>query len=56
MALFRGIRMEYEKAIRMGHVNGIRVKGESTTTGTPVENGDVLKGDGTVSIREVKGS
>jgi hypothetical protein len=42
MALFRLIRVEYEKAIRMGHLNGIRVKGENVI-GTAFVNGDVVK-------------
>ena len=26
MALFRGVREDYEKAIRMGHLSGMRLK------------------------------
>lgn len=55
MALFRLIRVEYEKAIRMGHLNGIRVKGENVM-GTPLENGSVVKDKGVVVTGDVKGS
>ena len=44
MALFRGIRTEYEKAIRMGHLKGIKPKLDSATS-VPTEGGDAVKGE-----------
>ena len=42
MALYRHVREDYEKAIRMGHVHGIRPKVKTTQSEIPVSAGDQL--------------
>lgn len=45
MALFRSVRMDYEKAIRMGQLHGIRPKVE-TTGPLPLGATESTKGSG----------
>lgn len=40
MALYRHVRDDYEKAIRMGHLHGIRPKLKTTQSENPVSVGD----------------